>query len=590
MKAFIFIIAIFLNASLIAQTKFTASISPSEATKNEYITLKLTVQNGENIRSIIPPNLSDFIVVSGPNKEQSSVNINGVVTESFSESYILQAKKLGSFIICCAEVVINDKPYKSNMVKLLVSFNASKRKTTTNTSPFAGIDFFDEPIQQKQYPDYILKPNDNVEKKIEKNMKVKLITDRTTCYIGEPILATYKLFTRLPCESNIIKNPSFNGFSVIDMLQQTQQNSDEHEILNGRDYNTFTLRKVQLYPLQQGNIVVENAGLKNKITFLKYESDGKRSLLHHDANLYSEEAIIKVMPLPIANKPIDFTGSVGEYSIDATVEKNNFTTDETGKLSITISGKGNMQLLNMPKLNMPNSIEVFETKTTEAIDNTSIPLTGSKTFEVPFVINKEGNYTIPAINFSFFSPVNKGYKAISTKEIALTITKGNKKKYLTKTTKISQQNKNTNWLLISAIAFPFLLLATILFFKKKNKPNKIVKQVEIIKSENEKSITTKNYFEKVELLLNKDTANQFLIELQIAFKKYLADAFVPQDEILTLYKLKDGMMEKGIADITIQYTLQLLKEIEQKIYSPLLNQYSNGELYEKTKALIKSFS
>ncbi len=588
MKVFIFIIVGFLNAHVFAQTKFTASISPNEVSKNEYITLKLTVQNGKNIRSIIPPNLSDFIVVSGPNQEQSSVNINGVVTESFSESYILQPKKLGSFTLCCAEAIINNKLCKSNMVKVLVSLNASKKQFNTNTSPFAGIDFFEEAIPQKQYADYILKPSDNIEEKIKKNMEVKLITDKTTCYVGEPILATYKLFTRLPCESNIIKNPSFNGFSVIDLLQQTQQNNGEHEILNGRDYKTFTLRKVQLYPLQPGNIVVESAGLKNNITFLTYANDGNKSILSHDANLYSKEAIIKVVPLPIANKPIDFCGSVGEYAINATVEKSNFSTDETGKLSITISGKGNMQLLTIPKLQLPNSIEVFETKTIENIDNTSIPLNGSKTFEVPFVINKEGNYTIPAINFSFFNSKNKAYKSINTKDIALTITKGSQKRYNIKNAKISQQN--INWVLISVIALPFLLLTTILIFKKKKKPNEIATQVEITKTENERSIKTKNYFEKVELLLNNNITNQFFIELHTAFKKYLADTFLPENEILTLQNLKQSMIQKRVADITIQHTQQLLQEIEQKFYSPFLSQHSNAALYQKIKELIASIS
>ena len=107
---------------------------------------------------------------------------------------------------------------------------------------------------------------------------------------------------------------------------------------------------------------------------------------------------------------------LGIYSSDVVV-KTNFSTDETGKLQVTILGSGNMQLLTAPQIKWPSDVEFFESKSTENIDKTSIPISGSKTFEFPFVISKAGSYSIPSIAFSFFDVQSKTYKIVETKKI-----------------------------------------------------------------------------------------------------------------------------------------------------------------------------
>ena len=72
-----------------------------------------------------------------------------------------------------------------------------------------------------EYDDYILRKGENVAEKIKKNLFIKIDVNKKSCYVGEPIVATYKLYTRLKSESNIIKTPSFNGFSVSELECRT---------------------------------------------------------------------------------------------------------------------------------------------------------------------------------------------------------------------------------------------------------------------------------------------------------------------------------------------------------------------------------
>lgn len=85
-------------------------------------------------------------------------------------------------------------------------------------------------------------------------------------------MASYNLYSRLKSETKLVKNPSFNGFSVID-LQQPNATDYAQRNINGREFNVYTIRKVQLYPLQAGTFQLEGASLDNQVQFLKPGAD-----------------------------------------------------------------------------------------------------------------------------------------------------------------------------------------------------------------------------------------------------------------------------------------------------------------------------
>jgi hypothetical protein len=519
----------------ISQTKFYASATPAKAGIDEYITYTLTIENGKSVEQINHPEFSDFVTVSGPNQFSSQTNRNGVVTQSVSLSYILQPKKSGNFNIGASTATIEGKNYKSNTVSISVSNKKSSTKnpSATNQSPFAAFDLFDEPKPQKRFEDYILRNGETVQENVSRNMQLRLQTDKTSCYVGEPILATYKLFTRLQSESNVSKNPSFNGFSVVDMLPQIDQNPYNHESLNGREYNVYTIRKAQLYPLQSGAIELEPATLDNKITFVKNEN-GNNTMFEESVSLTSKPVTIQVKPLPETGKPENFTEAVGNFSIDASVEKNNFSTNETGKLLITISGKGNMQLLTIPEIEWPGNVEIYETKITDNINNSTIPISGSKTFEIPFTIADTGSHNIPAIKLSFFDPATGSYKMVSTKSILLSIFKGigNVASSVALPSKkakpVSLLNKlfASRWLVILLLASIIIVGFIFWVTKEKKKEKQIV--LEEIKKEEVKINTPVylspniNYLEKTENCLMKDDCIDFysLLSKKILIAKH----------------------------------------------------------------------
>ncbi len=589
---------IFSAITIYAQTKFIVTATPTQAAKNEYITLKLTIENGNNINKIDAPSLNDFNIVSGPNQETSISTVNGVSSQSISLSYILQAKKPGNFIIGTGTAVVAGKSYKSAPLKISIS-NKEVDNSQQNSpmgrmqSPFS--DIFDEPKQQDQFEDYILRKGETVAEKVSKNMQLRLQTSKSTCFVGEPILATYKLYTRLQSETSLDKNPSFSGFSVVDMMDRNELDVHTQEKLNGRMYNVYNIRKAQLYPLQAGAIELEVATLNNKVSFVKYDDGAgiNKNIITENVTLSSKQATINVLPLPENNKPENFTGAVGDFSIDAQLEKTNFSTDETGKLIITIIGNGNMQLLTIPQIGWPSTFEVFEPKTIDNTNQSTIPISGSKTFEIPFTISNAGKYSVPSVNFSFFNPNNKTYKTISTKEIKFFITKGSgiaKKNLSLK--KVTNQESLLDKLLSKRIVFSILLLigmiVSFIFMRKKNKKmlleslviEKEIPEISILKEEKTTKLeTNKNHLEKTTACFSNDICKEFYTILNKELREFISTKYSLDKNAINTNTLSAILDKHHVDNNLVLRTQQLLKNIEWQLYTPFERDEKMKEIY-----------
>ena len=138
--------------------------------------------------------------------------------------------------------------------------------------------------------------------------------------------------------------------------------------------------------------------------------------------------MIHVKPLPLATKPASFTGAVGNFTIEGVVEKNNFTTDDAGKLKITISGQGNLTLINAPDIAWPHDIEGYDPAVKDELNKLTVPVSGKKTIDYSFTVAKAGTYILPSVEFSYFDIAANKYKVINTKPITITVAKGTDKK------------------------------------------------------------------------------------------------------------------------------------------------------------------
>ena len=595
---------------LIAQAVFKVSITPESIGKDETAILRLMIDNAKQVEQIQPPALGDFDVISGPNQECGMDSIIGVTRQYIGITYLLRPKSIGKFLIAGSKATADGKNLTGNSVMLNVTKNGSGKNSNNIAGGFGGLSSLFEPVIQSSFNDYILKKGENSKQKINKNIFLKVITNKTTCFIGEPIVVTYKLYTRLKSESSVTKNPSFNGFSVIDLMAPGNTNYSIEQ-LNGRDYNVYTLRKSQLYPLQAGAVELESAEVDNTIHFIKEEyfnnqrneideffgnliptTIPKEGILDEKLTLKSKPATINVKPLPESEKPLSFKGAVGKFNFEATVLKNNFTTDDAGKLTITITGEGNMSLITAPEINWPQGIEGYDPKTKDQLEKLTVPISGKKIFEYTFTASKEGSYEIPSIEFSYFNVTQGKYFKLNSTPLALKISKGTGKKVFNNNTFPKAQSDGisvglsaTIFLLSISIAILFSILAFIWFRKNKNKFSKDIKPT--IDSStasllNEvKTILQSQPFALSEEKMIQGDSTEFYTTLNNELRKFLADALQIPLETVSKKTIVREADQQGIAIYTRLQIEQLLDDIEWQLYTPMASGNSMEDMHNR---------
>lgn len=580
------------------QVKFYAETDSRLIGKDENIEILFTVKNAKKVDQINAPVFDDFTIVSGPSQQSGMTIINGAVSQTVSIGFTLHPKKTGMLRVGSATAIADGKKYTSAPLVIQVTNKVVNNNNSHNVLPFA----FDEALTppEQEYSDFILKKGENVAEKIKKNVFVRLEVDKTKCYVGEPIVASYKLYSRLKTESSVSKTPSFNGFSVNELGKPDSYNlSNEH--LNGRDYNVYLLRKVELYPLQAGKIELEPLEVENKITFIE---DKKRNgediqnmlqglangsigsaggLVEQSVTLKNKPVTIEVLSLPKVDTALNFKGAVGEFEISSYVDKPNTSIEEGGTLTVTIKGKGNIQLVNAPKISWPSGVDGFEPSSSEKLDKFSVPISGEKYFKYPFSVSKPGRYEIPAVVFSYFDVNDQSYHTSKSEPIFIEVNNSIHRQDFGKTVQNTPGSKIQTWIFI--IGGIILLVVVGLIFRngKTEKSNQQPERGTKDEKLEEKFDEPKIDFES--LLIEQNTG-VFYRELKNKLFDYLSVKFsIPKTDI-TRKKINDALDSKQIHNDVILQLNQLFDDIDLHLYSASAPDEEKAASYKKVVQII----
>lgn len=601
----------FLLNNTSAQAKFTSICSSNRIGLDDQIQVQFKVENAHSVNYIDPPPFKNFIVQNGPNQESGMSSINGNISRYVSISFILKPQKSGTFILPPAVAIVDGKQIKSNPITIRVENKSTVAgKAAPPASPFSSLGMPDITPEVHPVDDYVLKPGEDPNEKIKKNLFLKLDASKTKCYVGEPIIVSFKLYTRLRSETNITDAPAFNGFSVSDL--DVDENATEEKI-NGKTYNCYVLRKVQLYPMQAGTFRLSPLHASNTVSFLKYNRHafqggdllmqmmqdfggnglGPSDMIDKQINLQSNDVTIEVKPLPKENIPGWFKGAVGNFGIQSNLSKDNFSTDDAGNLAITISGSGNMSLINAPSVNWSNKIDPYDPKVKDTINKQTVPFSGKKTFNIPFSISEPGKYSIPPIYFSWFDPKSGQYQTAKTEPIYFQVTAGKGiQKFAGKTF------ARFGWLMniskaewISGIALLAGILILILFFfirkrKKENELETLIKLDDLKNEQAEEFVIPGNPLAEVHEKLTGGDADGFYHELKTSIQKYLSGRLkIPMYE-LTKERICQRLDECNVSIGTTKLLESLMQEIELGLYAKHSHPGQMRALYEKTAELV----
>jgi hypothetical protein len=528
------------------------------------------LEGAETISSFTAPPFEGFRIVSGPNSYSSKNQI------SRNFVFTLQAIKKGRFIIPAAVCKANGVYITSN--DLLVEVK--------------------EVEDPADYSDYFLAKGEDPYKKIKANLFLKVMVDRTSCFVGEPVVATFKLYSRLQSRSNVIKNPGFYGFSVYDMFNVSDNYQETAEI-GGKKFDVHTVRKVQLYPLQPGNFIIDAMEITNQVEFShstvgrKQEQEVMEDMFSspadpgnaeiYELNLATDPITIHIKPLPGKATLDSFTGAVGNFSLETSIEPERIAMNEQALLKIVVSGSGNFQRVTPPAVQWPPGIEAFESTIKDSLEKQQSPLAGSRTFNYIFSGSKPGFYTIPALSFSYFDSKLKKIRTISTEPVSFTV---NNEVSLEKPSPISKK-ENINWKLIFIPVFSLAILVAIVFLLLKRKKRKEV-ILEKNKQEDQaaKLLSTENILAPARETLHSSDKN-FLQQLNHAIWDWFKLNLGIEGNKVNKHQLSSILQSRSVPKTKADELVEMLHKTELGIYTDANILVNKQELYNEALGLLK---
>ncbi len=372
-------------------------------------------------RDLQAPEFTDFDVLSGPYSSTSSSTsfTNGHMTSSYEQTYtyMLMARKAGSFTIGPASVKVSGDRVQSNGVRIEVL--PEDQQTTQSQPSSQGRGQGGQTSQSSQ-----------TSQTSSENIFVRTIATKTRVHEQEALMISYKLYfanVDVAQLTNNIKIPEFTGFLKQDLEQGEIQTELEH--YNGRNYQTAVLYRTILYPQHSGDIAIDPAHFE---VILRVQTQQRvRSIFDDFFGSYTNVTkaltapgvTIHVASLP-SGKPVGFSGGVGKFSMTPSISQTEIQANEAVTIKLDISGSGNMKLIKTPAIDWPEGFEPYDPKVTNNFKTTTAGVSGTKSIEYLAIPRSAGEYNIPAVKFSYFDIEEKVYKTLSTPEYTIRVKRG----------------------------------------------------------------------------------------------------------------------------------------------------------------------
>ena len=590
MKRWYFIFFILVAQTLVGQEVAFKASAPEVVELGQQFRLIYTIN--AKAERFSAPAIDAFSILAGPSTSQSSnvSIINGKVTQNFElrYTYVVQANKEGEFTVPPAEVVVENKTYKSNAVKIEVIKGAPQ--TNQRTSDRSG-------------------SNTNVDQSANDDIYLKIFVNKRKVHREEHLIATIKLFTRLNIVDNgAFKLPSFDGFVTEDLevpFKWTQENID------GKIFRTGILKQFILYPQKTGEVIIDPSELE--VVYSAPTKQRPRSMFEDffgssnnvRKKLVTDEVKINVLPLP-GNKPFNFSGAVGTFKLAGTIDESNVKTNDAINLKVKISGNGNLKYISPMDIEFPADFDVYDPKVSDNIKYTESGAIGNKSFEYLMIPRHAGEFTIPEFYFSYFNTQTNRYTSqkagpfkinVDKSEGDTTVTVSNAftkedLKYLGQDIRFIKTNfelRKANQFIFGSkpfwLAYIIAVLIFVMVFMFRRKKMKENANVLLVKNKKANKFARKR-LKTASGFMKQNKRESFYEELVKALWGYISDKLGIPVSDLSKDNARSEMMNRQVDEEYIDQMLNIIDRCEYARYAPVTEETKMETLYQDSIKVI----
>jgi len=564
-------------SSIFAQ-KFEVSVDKTTVQQNERFQIYFTFEGGDRatLQSFQAPNFKNFSVLSGPNQSSSMSIINGNVSSTISYSYILVAPNTGQFTIDAASVNFKGTEYKTNPLKITVTKGSTSSSSNSKQNSNQAVS----------------------NEELKESVFIRAIADKNNVVKGEQVTVTYKLYTKLNISSpQVSKLPQYKGFWA-EELETGNNIQFEVEMYNGVRFRSAVLKRVALFPTKSGQLavtpfeleipVVVKRSQRSSDPFDSFFNDsffGRTETVKFKAT--SNSVLVNVSDLPTAGMPESFAGAVGEFDFEATLDKTEVKANEPITLKLVVSGKGNVELIDLPTIKLPAGFEEYDPKSSNNISNSGI-VSGSKTEEYLLVPRVPGIKEIEPIKFSYYNPKLKKYIEKTSSKFIINVGIGDgefassNSSYMKEDVKLLSQDirfiqtsdfnleekvggsiiKSWFWILL---VFPLILMLIVIIMKRRQ--DKLSGNVQLLKSRKaEKKAKLRLKF--AQKALSENNLEKYYEEVSKGLFGYLEDKLQLQKSDSSIDKVLNLLEKNEVNSQLILHVKEILEKCEFSRFAP----------------------
>lgn len=375
-------------SSFAQEIGFTASVDRNAIAVGEYV--KLTVQLTNSREPFEGPTFGGLVVAQGPYENSSFNYVNGRMSSSVGRTWVLTATAPGKYTIGAAKVKVGGGFVQTEPIVIEVSKGSAKPNT-------------DQGVAQGQAND--------------PNLFATIALSKNKAYVGEQVIATYTLYSRYAnIELSKYEVPKMDGFWAEEIDLGDTNWEDQLHTVNGVQYRVAVLKRQVLFPQRSGKL---------RIAPLELSCVVNRSFFNRGAmvNVKSNTAEVNALALPTATPP-DFNGAVGELNMAVKLDRTAVKANEAVELTITYSGRGNLKLIEAPKMDFPNDFEAYDPKVTDKITVNTGGMSGSRTFQYLVIPRHEGDFPLEPISFSYFDTRSGSFRTVQAEPLTIQVSPG----------------------------------------------------------------------------------------------------------------------------------------------------------------------
>ena len=413
----IFIILSLLVSSGIAEDiSINASVSSANITLNDIVSYTVEIQGSSKVSHLPSPQGKNFSIVNGPFESSNIQIINSKMETKKSFTWQLQPDAEGKMVINGFSVLVKKKKYDVSQITV----NVGKPRYSSSQTRNQGDS-----------------KNKNQGQQVEFSSKIFLdaIPSKEIIYLGEQVIVEYRLIYSMQINNyGTEKTPQAKGF-WIEEFPEIRNPKSTKIIIDGVEYMSAVIKRIAMFPTSTGELKIDPFIVQCEVIIpqKKKKRTGFDSFFDDPffgSSIYNRTSVKRVVsqPMSITVKPLpqssvtDGTPCVMEnLKIVGEVDTMEIIRNKALTLKYKLNGIGNINAVELPKLELPSHVEVFPPKVNKQVNNRGAKINGVAVNEYVLIPHKAGNLQIPAISMTYFDSKLEKYKTVKSRQFNIKV-------------------------------------------------------------------------------------------------------------------------------------------------------------------------